>query len=698
MVRTLLLYGILFLSSSAFAQEKKEFEVHQLTPPDFGDAYSPSIIGNSIVFCGNKKDRIVYTVIGNDHKEPADLYFFTPDNTAEIKRFSASMRTEYYDGPATFSENGSRCIVSQNIVTDHKFRAFTNRENRLGLNEYRLQDSNWVLLGSLPFNDTSYNCTHPALSSDGTTLFFSSNRPGGMGGYDIWKSTWTDSMWSEPINLGSAINSSGQEVFPTFINERLYFSSNRGVFGGLDIYAYNSERETIEPLQPPLNSSSDDFGLVSSDRLKTGYFSSNRSSVDAIWSFTFLQPVFDACDSLVVNNYCYTLAEENALALDEVPSLVYQWDINGEKRNGIEIDYCFPGPGQYMIQLDIIDTIVNAVYANQAAYELVIEDEEQPYITSLDSVRTNAPFQLLSEETNLPNVEIEDYYWSLSDGSSYHEPNPQHTFREEGTYRVELGILGTLFGEAYEDCVYKMIVCGDSVEMNETNTTLLNLNDLSRERRKPSFSNEPSFPDQADSTQVIYVVEIASSKEKLIVENDLPLDLREDYFIKSNYNTKDSLYSYYIGEYAKITDAHKTWYEIIQRGHEVFVRSRKNDAEEIPLDQAVVMRTILFESNKSEIKDEFKPDLDRIIGWMTQVEALQLVIYAHTDDVGNQRKNKDLSQDRAMAIVAYFIANGIDESRLQAIGYGEERPIASNDTLEGRSQNRRVEFELKMKE
>ena len=110
------------------------------------------------------------------------------------------------------------------------------------------------------------------------------------------------------------------------------------------------------------------------------------------------------------------------------------------------------------------------------------------------------------------------------------------------------------------------------------------------------------------------------------------------------------------------------------------------------------MRTILFESNKSEIKDEFKPDLDRIIGWMTQVEALQLVIYAHTDNVGNQRKNKDLSQDRAMAIVAYFIANGIDESRLQAIGYGEERPIASNDTLEGRSQNRRVEFELKMKE
>lgn len=697
MVRFLILYCFSLISFTAFLQESIESEVKEVDLGIRGDLYSPVLFGNQVVFCGNQKDRVVFTVIGNDGNEPSDLYVFTPGDSLTVSSFAPSMRTIYYDGPATFNDSGTICIVSQNIVTDRKFRRFSSDINRLGLNEFHLVDNEWQFFRSLPFNDTSYNCTHPFLSPDGKSLYFSSDRSGGFGGFDIWKSQLVDGEWSTPFHLGKHINTSANEVFPTLVDNELYFSSDRGAFGGLDIYTFDSVMGTLQALPVPINSSADDFGIVSNNRLKNGYFSSNRTTKDAIWAFTFLRPIFEQCDSLIVNDYCYTLAEENALALDEIPSLIYQWDINGEKRNGIEIDYCFPGPGEYFISLDIIDTIINAVYSNQAQYELILENEEQPYITSIDRVKINEPFLLSSDETNLPNVIIEDYFWTISDGSFYNEPNPTHHFTQEGNYRVELGILGTLFGEDIEDCVYKTVVC---VGANQPKDTIAapNKNNLSNGTQQPAFSEETRLLDQGDSTQIVYFIELAKSKERLIIEDEIPADLRNDFYIKSAYNAEDSLYSYYVGEYSKITDAHEVWYEIVGKGHDVFVRSRRKDEiVDIPLDQAIIMGTILFEFNESQIKDEFKPELDKIISWMSQMESLNLVISAHTDNVGSEQKNKQLSQERAIAILDYFSANGIDRSRLIAHGYGEEKPISTNTTEEGRKNNRRVEFELKIK-
>ena len=101
---------------------------------------------------------------------------------------------------------------------------------------------------------------------------------------------------------------------------------------------------------------------------------------------------------------------------------------------------------------------------------------------------------------------------------------------------------------------------------------------------------------------------------------------------------------------------------------------------------------VKFNFDKSTIKDDYSNDIDALSGVMKDYPDLNVVLEGHTDSIGSDAYNKTLSQERADAVKQYMVKkNGIDANRIKAIGYGEERPIASNDTEEGRAQNRRVE-------
>jgi OOP family OmpA-OmpF porin len=98
-----------------------------------------------------------------------------------------------------------------------------------------------------------------------------------------------------------------------------------------------------------------------------------------------------------------------------------------------------------------------------------------------------------------------------------------------------------------------------------------------------------------------------------------------------------------------------------------------------------------FDFDKSIIKKGYYQDIDNLAGVMKQYPDLNVVIEGHTDSVGTAAYNKKLSQQRAEAVKKYMVENGIDANRLKAQGFGEDKPIASNKTKEGRQQNRRVE-------
>jgi OOP family OmpA-OmpF porin len=99
-----------------------------------------------------------------------------------------------------------------------------------------------------------------------------------------------------------------------------------------------------------------------------------------------------------------------------------------------------------------------------------------------------------------------------------------------------------------------------------------------------------------------------------------------------------------------------------------------------------------FETNGTELSSDGIALLDSAIAILEANGSTVLIVEVHTDNEGNSELNKDLSQRRAEAVVAYLVAGGIDPGRLSAVGYGEEQPIADNSTEEGRAQNRRIEF------
>ncbi|MDX2055273.1 MAG: OmpA family protein [Polyangiaceae bacterium] len=104
-----------------------------------------------------------------------------------------------------------------------------------------------------------------------------------------------------------------------------------------------------------------------------------------------------------------------------------------------------------------------------------------------------------------------------------------------------------------------------------------------------------------------------------------------------------------------------------------------------------VLDGVNFDTAKATIRPESFARLESVVEYMTHKKSSRIQISGHTDNVGKPKNNKDLSEKRAQACRDYLVSKGIDASRIEAVGYGDERPIAPNDTEEGRQKNRRIE-------
>ena len=109
---------------------------------------------------------------------------------------------------------------------------------------------------------------------------------------------------------------------------------------------------------------------------------------------------------------------------------------------------------------------------------------------------------------------------------------------------------------------------------------------------------------------------------------------------------------------------------------------------------ALNLQIINFATGSSDIPDVNKSILDQAAALMQRATEVHLTVQGHTDAVGNAEANKALSQERAQAVVDYLVSKGVDPAQLQAVGYGQEKPVAENSTKEGQFKNRRIEFEV----
>jgi outer membrane protein OmpA-like peptidoglycan-associated protein len=198
-------------------------------------------------------------------------------------------RTNPHDGPISFSKDNKTAILTVNQKEIDQVGGI--KFSRLELKIYREKNGEWSE-EVFPYNNKTYSVGHGVLDQQGN-LYFASDKPGGFGGVDIYKSTYTNGSWSEPVNLGSKVNTWRDEVFPFVSNNgTLYFSSNGWPGnGGLDVFYQENDKSNPKHIGNPINTNADDFGIYVDETTGRGFLSSNRNVFkDEI--YTISKPIY----------------------------------------------------------------------------------------------------------------------------------------------------------------------------------------------------------------------------------------------------------------------------------------------------------------------------------------------------------------------------------------------------------------------
>jgi OmpA-OmpF porin, OOP family len=152
-----------------------------------------------------------------------------------------------------------------------------------------------------------------------------------------------------------------------------------------------------------------------------------------------------------------------------------------------------------------------------------------------------------------------------------------------------------------------------------------------------------------------------------------------------------------------VKDGNEMWIEVVTLGGDdyfltiILKELMKQDVTASNMFEALnrdghIALYINFDTGKSIIRDESKPIIEQIIQMMKQNPDLKIGVEGHTDNVGSPASNKTLSEARAKAVVSAIVGQGISADRLSPAGYGQDKPVADNNTEEGRAKNRRVEL------
>ncbi len=216
------------------------------------------------------------------------------------KMLDGDINSKFNEGTIAISNDGKTIYFTRIDFLDGDYKKSESGISKLRIYQAKKVGEEWKDIKALPFTSSEYSVSHPALSPDNSTLYFSSDMEGGRGQSDLYKvSINDDGSFGEPQNLGSTINTEGRESFP-FIDAdgKLFFSSDGHLgLGSLDVY-YASIKNGVylkpENLGAPINSSKDDFAFTYFNQVDRGYVSSNRGDNplnDNIYQVKLIKPL-----------------------------------------------------------------------------------------------------------------------------------------------------------------------------------------------------------------------------------------------------------------------------------------------------------------------------------------------------------------------------------------------------------------------
>lgn len=296
---------------------------HQVKPMENlntrGSEYGLSFFEDNLIFASTGPGTARKAVSERTGLPYSSLYMASPDSRLMYGRVEKL---------ETFSEErsneGTFCYDAQN--NQLYCTRCDNNDKNCYIMKVDVRDGYYKERGKLRLGNQTYGIGHPYITDDGNRIYFVSTMEGGQGGSDLWYVDRVDGgSYSAPVNLGTNINTAGEETFPSFIEGVLYFSSDgHAGLGGLDLFASYLETDGSfgEPfnLRSPFNSSWDDFNMVHHPDSKSGLFVSNRENAsrsDDIYMFDNFPPhliiyngsVYDRRTDSALTDYTVSLTE-----------------------------------------------------------------------------------------------------------------------------------------------------------------------------------------------------------------------------------------------------------------------------------------------------------------------------------------------------------------------------------------------------
>lgn len=269
-----------FFEHAVISIEKTQINTIQ---SDFG----PAFVGNELFYSAYTDEEIEKLSDGKTKKIFYNLFSTATDEDGNLKEGKKAILDEisegYHTGPVSYCEETGELFVTLSNFEDPEIRnkVYQKADIRLRIVVLKKSGTQWVYAYDFPHNNKLYSVGHPAASVTGDTLYFVSDMPdSGAGGTDIYMSKRENGTWGDPVNLGSSVNTSKNEMFPfLFKGNMLIFSSN-GINEkeDLDIFYSCIDRGSFgTPVAlNDFNSNTDDFGLVINDNTEVGYYTSQK--------------------------------------------------------------------------------------------------------------------------------------------------------------------------------------------------------------------------------------------------------------------------------------------------------------------------------------------------------------------------------------------------------------------------------------
>lgn len=560
--------------------------------------YGVSFHKNGLVFSSSRPIKsLIHHTPANAHLESETFTNLFAVELDEMGYYSqpelyqtSTLLSNYHDGPIHFYNHDRQAIFTRSNQDG-------NKEVRDELGQMHLQiyfadvhhSGKLENIKPFPFNSDEYSIAHPSISRKGDILFFSSNQESGFGGSDIYYSVYSNGAWQRPVNAGRTINTPGDELFPYLANDStLYFSSNgHASLGGLDILVSHIKKDftfsTVKNFMAPLNSTYDDFAIVTDSTERSGYLASNRPGghgLDDIYYF--------------------------------VSSL---FTLNGQVRELSTEQARLPGT-----KITVYDPQGRLIDSTRT-------DQQGNFIFALPY---DSKFKLLGEKDGFET--LEDLEFSTYDKTIVLDSIVLPL------WKYKLYAKGRIFNNETQSLLAGAIVKITNPADHKSDSLVVT------ESGEYSFAIRPHRVYQITAYKPGFIPVTFSLDSKDLFEGDLLNDM----VLEETYIEKEEVY---------------------------------------------------FEYNKFTISPESMDKMVKVVRTLRKNPKTTLHIGAHADSRGSAEANRKISQQRATATLNYFVKQGIDKSRIEAVGFGEELILnrCSDGVVcpeEEHSKNRRAELKV----